>query len=72
MPKKSLVSTSVIDTAVRAHNCKANRKHRIEKGEIRLKVKEGRNNLHYCKACALAIVSKDIEKLSSLLNELEE
>lgn len=66
MAIKSLVSQIGIDLAARAHNCQANAKHRIEKGEVRLKVRSGRSWDHYCRACAETIISRDIAKLIAL------
>lgn len=66
MAIKSLVRRVGIDIAARAHNCQANAKHRIEKGEVRLKVRNGRSWDHYCRACAATIISRDITKLTAL------
>lgn len=67
MPKiKSLVCQVEVDFASRSHNCQANVKHRINKGDIRLKVRDGRGWDHYCKACAENIIARDIEKLKKL------
>jgi len=66
MATKSLVIRVEIDKARKAHNCQANSKHRIEKGDIRLKVQNGRSWDHYCENCAKLIISKDIEKLNKL------
>lgn len=60
---KSLIVQFDFDLAIRAHNCQSNARHRIERGEIRLKVKNGRGWDHYCKSCAVAIIEKDIERL---------
>jgi hypothetical protein len=43
MAIKSLVTHVEVDTAGKAHNCQAGAKHRIEKGDIRLKVRNGRS-----------------------------
>lgn len=71
MPKKSLIDRSFVDKAQRAHNCQANAAHRIQSGDIRLKVAEGRSYLHYCAACGIAIVQKDILKLTALAQDLQ-
>jgi len=63
---KSLVIRTEVDTAGRAHNCQASAKHRIEKGDVRLKVKKGRSWEHYCLACAKKIIGLDLEKLKAL------
>ena len=67
MPSKSLVTQVVVDRAARAHNCQANHRHRLESGNIRLKVKNGMGWDHYCRACAEAIIARDIAKLTALL-----
>ncbi len=67
MPRiKSLVEQIEIDTALKAHNCQGNARHRIEKGDTRLKVRTGRGWDHYCCACAETIITRDIEKLTNL------
>ncbi|WP_233635271.1 hypothetical protein, partial [Burkholderia gladioli] len=57
-----------IDRALHAHNCQANAKHRIQKGDVRLKVRTGRSWEHYCVPCARKIIERDIEKLTALLS----
>lgn len=66
MAIKSLVTHVEIDTAGRAHNCQASAKHRIEKGDVRLKVRNGRSWDHYCLDCAKKIIGRDIEKLKAI------
>jgi hypothetical protein len=66
MAIKSLVVQVGVDTAGKAHNCQANVKHRIERGEVRLKVRNGRSWDHYCRACAETIIARDIQKLTNL------
>ena len=63
---KSLIAQVQIDTAGKAHNCQANARHRVEKGELRLKVRNGRSWNHYCRACAEIMIGRDIQKLSYL------
>lgn len=66
MAVKSLVLQVGIDVAGKAHNCQANSRHRIEKGDLRLKVRKGRSWDHYCLACAESIIARDILKLTEL------
>ena len=68
MAIKSLITHVEVDTAGKAHNCQASAKHRIERGDIRLKVRNGRSWDHYCLACAKNIIGRDIEKLKVLEN----
>ncbi|BCZ98031.1 TPA: hypothetical protein JBH59_05595 [Legionella pneumophila] len=71
MPRiKSLITRFNIDEAQKAHNCQANNKHRIEKGNKRLKVSNQRSWDHYCLDCGKKIVQRDIVKLQKLLEEL--
>jgi hypothetical protein len=68
---KSLVTRVDIDSALRAHNCQANRRHRLERGDTRLKVRNGRGWDHYCRLCAAMILERDIVKLGRLLAGLQ-
>jgi hypothetical protein len=67
---KSLVTHVEIDTAGKAHNCQASAKHRIEKGDVRLKVRNDRSWDHYCLDCAKKIIGRDIEKLLAIQDML--
>lgn len=66
MAIKSLIIHVKIDLAGKAHNCQANSRHRVEKGDVRLKVRNGRSWDHYCKDCAAIIIARDAEKLAEL------
>lgn len=68
MATKSLIETVRIDVALSSHNCQANQTHRVNKGDVRLKVRDGMGWAHYCKDCALKIIDKDIAKLTTLRN----
>ncbi len=70
MAIKSLVTHVEIDTAGKAHNCQASAKHRIEKGDVRLKVRNDRSWDHYCLDCAKKIIGRDIEKLLAIQDML--
>ncbi len=70
MAIKSLVTRVEIDTAGKAHNCQASAKHRIEKGDVRLKVRNDRSWDHYCLDCAKKIIGRDIEKLLAIQDML--
>jgi hypothetical protein len=69
MGLKSLVIGAKIDKTINAHNCQANAKHRLQRGDRRLKVRNGRSWDHYCSSYAAAILSRDIEKLTALQRE---
>ena len=66
MAIKSLLVKVSVDIAIKAHNCQANSKHRIQRGEVRLKVRKGRSWDHYCRECAEIIINRDIQKLARL------
>jgi hypothetical protein len=55
-----------VDRAGKGHNCQANAGHRLEKGDLRLKVRNGRSWDHYCRACAELIIDRDMQKLTNL------
>ena len=70
---RSLLSGKLtVDSAKRGHNCQHVRSHRIEEGDRRLKVPKGRSFEHFCVACGLNIIQRDITKLRELLADLED
>jgi len=69
---KSILQKVEVDKAERAHDCKHNKKHRIERGDNRLKVGNKRAYKHYCVACAIEIIERDIVKLQGLAQQLRE
>lgn len=71
MAAKSLVIRTEVDRAGKSHDCQANKNHRVNMGELRLKVRNGRSWDHYCQECGRKILHRDIEKLEKLL-EFEE
>ena len=72
MPRiRSLRIRAEVDVAKRAHNCQANARHRIERGDKRLKVRNGRSWDHYCLKCATTIVRRDIVGLEALARALD-
>ena len=72
MPRtRSLLASSAIDSALKSHNCRGNRRHRIQAGDRRLKVRTGRNWDHYCLACAGKIVERDRATLAELADALD-
>ena len=67
MPRvRSLRIRAEVDVAQRAHNCQGNARHRIERGNKRLKVRTGRSWDHYCLECARTIINRDISELEAL------
>ena len=73
MPRiRSIVARVELDRAKRAHNCQANARHRIERGDLRLNVRMGRGWDRYCIRCAQAIVGGGIARLESVALELRD
>ena len=71
MPRiRSLCIHVEVDAAQRAHNCQGNARHRIKRGDKRLKVRNNRSWDHYCLECATRIVRRDITALEELAQEL--
>ena len=71
MPRpKSFLLSMQVDEAKIAHNCQSNSKHRLNRGDKRLKVSNGRGDDHYCVECAVDFINRDIAKLQSVLKEL--
>jgi hypothetical protein len=68
---RSLRIRAEVDVAKKAHNCQANARHRIERGNKRLNVRNGRSWDRYCLDCAKTIVGRDIAALEALARELD-
>jgi hypothetical protein len=72
MPRpKSVVVSMEITTAGRAHDCRYNKNHRLEKGMSRLTIKEDGDEHHYCLPCARTFLLQGAERLRTLLAEVE-
>lgn len=72
MPRiKSIVIRVEIDQAKKAHNCQANAGHRIQGGDTRLNVRNGRSWDRYCVACARTIIQRDITELQELQGKFQ-
>ena len=59
-----------VTTALRAHDCRYNKKHRIERGVCRLTIKSDGNKHHYFLACAKLFVTDSLTRLQSLSAEV--
>lgn len=68
---KSVLVSMEITTVGRAHDCRFNRKHRLEKGMSRLTIKEDGDERHYCLACARTFLLQGTERLRTLLSDVE-
>ncbi len=71
MPRKSLLLSMEITMAGRSHNCRFNKKHRIEKGDQRLTVKVDRDDHNYCLACAKLFVEDSYARLGQLKSDVD-
>jgi hypothetical protein len=60
-----------ITVAGNSHNCQANAGHRIVKGMKRLTIKSDGNKENYCLACAKSFMVRDVERLRSILAEVD-
>ena len=71
MPKpKSILQRVEVNKAERAHNCQHSKKHRLKRGDKRLRVYTDRSHDHYCMDCALKIIERDMRTLKALSDEL--
>lgn len=68
---KSVLVSMEITTVGRAHDCRFNKKHRLEKGMSRLTIKEDGDEHHYCLSCARTFLLQAAERLQTLLQEVE-
>lgn len=71
MAHRSLILNMEVTTVGRAHNCRYNKKHRLEKDHHRLTVRSDGDEHHYCLECAKTFLIKDVERLRKLLSEIE-
>jgi hypothetical protein len=71
MSRKSLLVSMEITAAGRAHNCRYNKRHRLEKGVKRLTIKSDGDEHHYCLACAKAFLAASADRLAALRTEVD-
>jgi hypothetical protein len=71
MSRKSLLVSMEITAAGRAHNCRYNKRHRLEKGVKRLTIKADGDEHHYCLACAKAFMAASADTLAALRAEVD-
>lgn len=67
---RSLLTRVEVDVVKHAHNCQANARHRLQRGDRRLKVRNRRSWDHYCLACAREIVVRGKAALDALADAL--
>lgn len=68
---KSVLSRLLVDRAGRLHKCQHNARHEVRKGEIRLKLTEGRTDEHFCRNCAIQMLMIDMARLQEILDDLQ-
>jgi len=66
---KSLVKNIYISEAKRAHSCKSNANHKIQKGDQRFTVKEGQSERNYCMECGKRFIDLAIEELNRVRSD---
>ena len=72
MPRpKTFIKNITVDIAKRAHNCKSSKSHRINSGNKRVGLKEGRSKHYYCIECAIKFINSDINHLILIREEIE-
>ena len=72
MPRgKSVLVNMKITTVGRAHSCRFNKNHRLEKGMKRLTFKENGDEAHYCLPCGKPFLTKGLKDLQSLIMEVD-
>ena len=67
---KSFIQNISIDYAKKSHCCRHSKSHRINAGDLRLSVKEGRSYKRYCRDCAINFLERDMERFAKLLDKL--
>jgi hypothetical protein len=68
---KSLLIGAQLDHAIHSHNCQANETHRINAGDARLKVRNGRSSDYYCSDCAKRMIERGIADLQLLQRDFQ-
>lgn len=69
---KSLIESTKVDQALKAHNCQHTSKHRLEKGDVRMGVRVGRSVEYFCLDCSLRMIEADLARLTNLKRVLLE
>jgi hypothetical protein len=71
MSRRSLIVSMEWTAAGRAHHCRYNKKHRLEKGDRRLTIKSDGDEHHYCVHCAKCFFEHDIKRLQGLYEQAD-
>lgn len=69
---KTILLRLNVDKAQRAHCCQHNKNHRLETGDIRLKITNDRSHEHFCADCALEMIDSAISRLMQLKNQIQD
>lgn len=71
MPRaKSVIVNMEITSVGRAHYCRYNKNHRLEKGMKRLTINENGDEAHYCLTCGMTFLKNGVKRLQSLIEEV--
>ena len=54
---KSVVARMEITQAGSSHNCRFDKRHRVQKGAHRLTIIEGRTKMNYCLGCGVRFLA---------------
>jgi hypothetical protein len=68
---RSLIVSMEWTHAGRAHDCRYNKNHRLEKGQRRLTIKSDGDEHHYCVACAKTFLVADIKRMHAMLEQAD-
>ncbi len=72
MPRiRSLLTAVRIDVVKRAHECQGNAGHKLQKGDHRLGVRNGRDWDNYCLTCGKRILEGDAARVAKVLHAIE-
>jgi hypothetical protein len=69
--RRSLLVRMQWTTAGRAHDCRYNKRHRIEKGHRRLTIKSDGDEHHYCVPCAKSFFEHDLKRFQTLYEQAD-
>jgi hypothetical protein len=68
---RSLLEAVRIELVKKAHDCQGNAGHRLQKGDRRLGVRNGRGWDNYCLTCGKRILEDDAARIAKVLRAIE-
>ena len=71
MAPRSLLVSMEWTIAGRAHDCRYNKRHRLQKGDRRLTIKSEGDEHHYCVACAKRFFERDLKRLEAIYRQAD-